>query len=590
VVDGVQPTMAIENNSQDGAAMEVDIDDHDIFVSLSNDRQRKLASTKRPKKKHQKDIKIKIKFRPRTAPFDALNNGPAEDPELRYVSPKDVMYEEIDRKHRELELEDTLSFFSETHEDQDPAFETMRKKFEEEDRKKSLAEIEKADQQGRKEIEDIVNANLQEKQAYVEKTVAAQKTRIMNEGKLRSQRLDQAIRRKSADRKREIQKGIEVFKRRHQEEVQNAVREQQKRVHQQRLSEAVAASEWAVASRQLQAQQGRELADFRARGEEVMKKMEHEYKREVEKNDAVITSKLHDLQRQEQKMQQQLSQRHQQSRQRHLQRHQQMIEQQKRKLLESSSAPEQAREGPQASTSLMDQRPELKQADALESMEHWVKDLEARGGAASRHKHRRAINSQSTARQLSVEVHNEGLRLSVILDADEKKKMPLGQRETQDFIPWGAKAYTTLEAILVGEIPTEAERVLESHPNAAELMMNQGGQVRCVVFDLRTSETTASVQRAQAVKEHEEASIRDYEAKQSELNKLVNKADAEVKRLEHLKKEQSDAVMVAEERCKDAKRMHDEFREKYSKYFAAGKSMSTSAVNGESNECQKTVT
>jgi hypothetical protein len=118
-------------------------------------------------------------------------------------------------------------------------------------------------------------------------------------------------------------------------------------------------------------------------------------------------------------------------------------------------------------------------------------------------------------------------------------------------------------------------------------MMNQGGQVRCVVFDLRTSETTASVQRAQAVKEHEEASIRDYESKQSELNKLVNKADAEVKRLEHLKKEQSELVMVAEERCKDAKRMHDEFREKYSKYFAAGKSMSTSAVNGESNECQR---
>lgn len=548
----------------------IDIDQREIdfFDSMGKNRKRRQDRTKRRKKDFIKSIRIALKVTP------SPNRSEAIDPsqEAAKIQMRDESFlSERERKQRELELEDTLSFFSETHEDQDPEFEALQKKLDEDQRMKDFDDIEKADAKGRKEIDSIITGILKEKQGELEKNVAAQKARIMNEGKLRSQRLDQAISRKSAERRREIQKGIEMYKRRHQDEVNNAMREQQKRVHQQRLTEAVARSEWAATLRNLQAQQSRELADFRARGEEVMKKMEHDYKREVERNDTLFTRKIDELQRQQQKTQQQLNIRHQQSRQRHLQRHSKLLAKRKLELSDVPTQDQKSGGTLQENSNVADQRPELKQADAIVSTQPWAEALEECGNAAARHKNRRTLNSQHAVRQLSVEIHNEGVRLAIVLDAEEKVKLGGSlSRDSQDFIPWGVKASSILEAIIFGEIPIEAKRVLDAHPNAAEFTMNQGGQVRCVIFDLRTSEETASAQRAESLKEHEETSIREFETKVSELNKLVSKADTEVKRLEHIKKEHADAVADAEQRCKDEQRRNDEFRKKYGKYFNAG--------------------
>lgn len=552
--------------------IELDSQDFDVFESMENGRKWRQGNAKPKKKNGHKSIKIKLSFSSTPAPpVDAMGSAIVDSlQELKEVEIRDTHLAESERKQRELELEDTLSFFSETHEDQEPEFEALQKKLDEEQRKKNLQDIEKEDVQGRKEIDAIITGLLKDRQGNLEMQVATQESRIKNEGKQRSQRLDQAIRRKSAERRRDIQKGIELYNRRHQEEVSNAMREQQNRVHQQRLGEAAASNEWAAALRKLQAQQSREIADYRAKGEEVMSKLEQEYKREVERNDTFVARRIEELQRQQQKMQQQLSIRYQQSRQRHLQRHLKLIEKRKLEML-ARSTPDKIGKGSRGEVNIAEQRPELKQAVAVESKEPWVHELEECGNAAARHKHRRTLNSQNTARQLSVEIHNEGVRLAVILDAEEKKKLGGSvSRDSQDFIPWGVKASSIIEAVIFGEIPIEAERVLEAHPNAAELMMNQGGQVRCAIFDLRTSESTASAQRAQAIKEYEEDSIRSYESKLAEINKLVSKADNEVKRLEHMKKKQAETVVIDEKNCKEAQKMHDDFKKKYSKYFTSG--------------------
>ena len=351
--------------------------------------------------------------------------------------------------------------------------------------------------------------------------------------------------------------------------MKSAMHEHQQRARQQRMNEAMASQEWAVAARQIQAGHGRELADFRGRGEDVMKKMRYEYQRNTDKLRKQTHDKLEELERQKQKMRLKLNAGCQQLRQRYLSRHNRKIANEKEALKGDEAEKEDIKPVEATSKPHLEDKPELKQPEPIQSEPPWVEALTERSGGAARQKHRKSQNSQHTSRQFSIEVHNEGVWICVISEGDDKKK-PTVSTQRQEFLPWGLKAYAVLESVVCGEIPQECERLLEMHPNVADTVVSQGGQIRTVLWDLRTSEATASAQRAAAMKEQEEKVVNDLEAKLAELGKLVTKSDADAKRFEMLEKEQASGLMGAEERFKEAKRIQEEFRKKYSKYFNPG--------------------
>lgn len=224
------------------------------------------------------------------------------------------------------------------------------------------------------------------------------------------------------------------------------------------------------------------------------------------------------------------------------------------------------------------QRAELHPPAPIESKQPWAEHLSDPSGAAARHKHRKNVMSQ-TARQLSLEIHNEGIWMSTVLESnsgDDKNKKTgessaaatgLGDHE---FIPWGTKAHNILTAIVCGEIPAGCERILEKHPQAAELMRLQGGQVRCIVTDMRTSLETASLQRSKSLKEQDEVQLKALEVKVTKLNQQATDAEKALHALTAREKEQTTAFLSATEEVKNAQRIQEEFKAKFKSFLGPG--------------------
>jgi len=153
-------------------------------------------------------------------------------------------------------------------------------------------------------------------------------------------------------------------------------------------------------------------------------------------------------------------------------------------------------------------------------------DFSVPSGSLIRYKRRKTVLSGSPT-QLAVEIHNEGIVIAARANSSEgnedgkvteSRKGPsrsindgshsekegtaaksgLSSGGRTSFIPWGFEARKILHSIICGEVPKgySCERIDPVGKN-----MLQGGQIRCMVTDMRVSEIVASAQRSQAVKE-----------------------------------------------------------------------------------------
>jgi hypothetical protein len=506
--------------------------------------------------------------------------------------------EEIDEE-LEQELEDSLNFFQETHEEQDPAYALYQKKIAEEERQKKLAALDKEDKSGRIDIENVIAQQLKEKQDATEYSLSKYKQRAADEEKANSQRLDQLYHQKVSSNMNKINEGIEILHRRHKRELQAAVQQHRLQAQQRRLTEQQMAAEWQTLNQQIQSKQHRQIEAFRAKGEELKQKTESDYKNEQAKIRQQYLTKMQEIESSRQKLLTKLSMQFQQLRQRYLKRHLQRIMKEKEELLNqgpivsmtsTDSMGTAAAASPMSSSgevklqtatnprelarSTLEERSELNPPSPIKSIEPWARELKVVSGAALRHKHRKGVMGQTT-RQLSIEIHNEGLWLSSVYPPSESdnnagSNKAFAERNDHEFIAWGAKSHEMLEAVVCGEIPTGVERFLERHPNASDILAAQGGQVRCVLTDLRTGDRTASVQRAACVKELEEETLKSLEVKADESNRMFMDAEKAAKEATAKEKEQENYVAAAAKELEKAKRIQEEFRNKFKHFLGPG--------------------
>lgn len=565
-------------------------------------------------------------------------------PEVPSFLEESYFDDDLDSDEEEAEMERALSFYQDAHEDQDPAFQMYERSSRIQALQKKLAEIDEADARSRHEIDDFIRQQLDEKQRTTSVSLEKYKVRVDAEQSRALQRLQQVFEQKVQSNQQRIQKGVQVLRERHAKELQAL---------QQRLQQQGQQASFPQAQAQLTAKSQRQLTEFGAKGEEVKKKTEGDYKAEIEKIRATHGARLVELSANRKKIIDKLTASFQQVRQRYLKRHLQRVMKRKERILamiqeliskncasSSICRPTDAADGasrqphpastlssPLASPSRSplrastaatasalavgspdgagalsetadrsesaaeDDKAEFRQPSPIKSVQPWVLEhfdtSETSGddqgvkssdrqcaGAAARHKHRKAISGQVT-RQLSVEIHNEGLWVSIQLHDDDASKKLDGKSSTggvdgqirrteEEFLVWGTRARSVLESITSGEIPSGYDRTLM---DSNDLL---GGQVRCVVTDLRTSEETASAQRAHATREFDSSQIAELEAKCKELLSKVNEAEAAVSKLQEKEREGAAAV---ENACSDvakAKRMQDEFMTKFRNYIGPG--------------------
>mmetsp|Transcript_30119 Transcript_30119/g.45918 ORF Transcript_30119/g.45918 Transcript_30119/m.45918 type:complete len:1314 (+) Transcript_30119:68-4009(+) len=481
-----------------------------------------------------------------------------------------------DDKAVEEAFERSLAFYAETHEDQDPKMLNMKKEKEKQRCQKELEQLAIEDKQSRKEIADIIQQQLREKQESSKKHIERLRRKAAEDEQRDLKKLLQLYNEKVSSNQNKIEHGIKLLSRRHNQEMYKQ-QQQHRQMHQQRgIPEQITNAEWAQTSQQLKEKYRRQMQEFNNKGEEVKNKCEQDYVREREKRQKSHARRKRDMEEGMEKVMARIMQSFRQQHDRYLKRHVQRINKKKNKIMAclNGMPPPSDKEATKAGAEDIykkEEREELQNPIPIKSpkyasAEH-KNNLEAATAAITRYKNRKAVLS-GISKQLGVEIHNEGLWLSSLSDkqSDGKKESSTKADNKQDsvFIPCGLEAREVLDSIVCGEIP------LQYGPDRfdfGEVLTSQGGCIKCVVTDLRTGESTASIQRAECVKEQEEEGLQELEKKVKQLTSLMAEADKNLQRAELREKECMAKLESSLKEVEKAKNSFQEFRAKYGGYF-----------------------
>lgn len=505
--------------------------------------------------------------------------------------------------------DDFLDFYSETHEEQLPTYSAFLKVRQEERLRHELAAFDQRDILGRKDIEYILNEQMKEKKASLALSLEKYVEKQRADEKRDRQRLHQLYQERTATNRRKISQTMRILQSRHKTELQTAMQQHQQQAQQRQVPEQMASAEWQSLSRNVQMKHQSQLQEFKSKGEEMKNKTNSEYEKEKKKIQQLYEQKIKNADKG--RMAQQLYTHFQQMRQRYMKRHLHRVVKERDELLktvsvlprdtppvesqepnkESSGSPQKLGSAGRKvkgskdvassnSHGLNTEKEELNPTVPYMTRPEWV-DPSAfpSSGAATRHKHRKGVMNQAK-RHLTVEVHNEGIWYAVETNAKSVEEEKRGGNEgnnsrTQshhiapedlEFIPWGIRAFSFLESVVCGEIPALFDRSKE----LVEVSASQGGQVRCIVSDLRTSEESASACRAAAVREFEEKELAGLEKKYRDLMNTVGEAEKACAAAQKDEQECMKALQTTEKEVAKATRCQDDFRNKLRNYLGPG--------------------
>jgi hypothetical protein len=462
-------------------------------------------------------------------------------------------------------LEDSLAFFQETHEEQDVAYQAALRQKEEAHIKLRWYALDQADKKGRAEIDAVIQEMLREKQIGTVASLEKYKQLAGNEEKEAMFKLRKDVNGKL----QKIKNGVMEFRRKQQKEYEQTLEKYREQAKQR--GQPMSQQEWMSAQHQLQERQQPQLQALQAKSEEYQKQLQVTYRNKADEIQKNYEQKLADIESGKQKLFAKMHSNFQQMRQRYLKRHLQKITRERNELLQRSASnqpqaaatttttkqPHVMTPREMAKYTLEEKGVELNPPNPIVSRPPWALELDAAAaaGAGQRHKHRKGVMSQ-VSRQLTVEIHNEGVWISSAEERMDKKI---------EFLPWGPKAYSFLESVVCGEMPPAYSSF--ATPESIE---QQGGQIRCILMDLRTSEETASVARAEAARQYEESILTDLEKKVHQLNEVVLQADEKTNRSLEKEKQETAVVEQAMNELEKTNQVFEKFKEKFRNFLDAG--------------------
>lgn len=515
----------------------------DTFPSL---KKQKSFSNSRSKKRSRKQQSIRISVTSDTSKPEALKSavsvGSDSIPQGTKATlspnelqpPREVRFypeHEDDTSQYERDFEESLEFFGETHEEQDPVYIESRRSKDESRLKLELANIKKEYEAGVMKINEVITSQIKEKQANVEKTLPQLVTNQSLEEQRDLRRLKEAYVQKLKLHSSKVSESIQRMTAHHSKEMQKAHLQHRQQAQQRGIPQEVASSEWGPLAQRLQAKQQQQMKDFNTSGENLKKTIEAEYQREKDKYVAFYEKKRKDLQEKVQKAVARIRNSFQLQQQRYVKALTLRLKTKReelRSLLAESNVDNRAPGTDATKDNESEDNMELRSPSPVKLRVPLTADFDESNdspSASSRSRHRKIVLN-TLHKQLSVEIHNEGLWISALPekeeDSNKANEADSSGRNKCEFIPWGNKARGILYSIVCGEIPSGygSDRFDFGHAVA-----NQGGHIRCAVVDLRTSEETASAQRAVAMKKHEADCIKALEEKVEKLSRTVAEAE-----------------------------------------------------------------
>ena len=181
----------------------------------------------------------------------------------------------------------------------------------------------------RKEIAEIVQLQLKEKQESANRNMERLRAKSHSEENKDMEKLLQMYNEKSASNQAKIQHGIKLLSRRHTQEIHKQAQQHRLNAQQRGIPEQMANNEWSQMAQQLQEKHRRQLQEFDAKGEEVKKKCAQDYLRERDKRRKHHDKRRKDMELGMQKVIDRMHQNFQQLHQRYLKRHVQRINKKK---------------------------------------------------------------------------------------------------------------------------------------------------------------------------------------------------------------------------------------------------------------------
>jgi len=487
----------------------------------------------------------------------------------------------LDQDTVEKELEDSLKFFEQPHEDQDLTYTKFQKRVKRNKVADAVKKIKVEDEANRTQIELIVKQQLKEKQDNTEHTIEKYRKKIEEEYQRDLTRLQKAYQDKSRSNQAKIDQGVAVLRKRHSTDNQKLHQQHRHQSQQRQLPEQVANAEWQQITHRLRQKHQRQMAEFSAKGNDVVNKCKTEFERERVRLVKQYEKRKQDLNANRQSLYTRIYTGFQQLQQRYLKRHTHAIAKRIEALeLENTQPNENKSEtkGKRKQSARdkakcdMEERIEHRPVSPIKTAADWHKEsTHEPSGAATRHKHRKGVLTQIN-RQLSVEIHNEGIWLSELsekkVDNDKKKGSsdvtPSSEGHEKYFFPWGVTARKVLESIVCGEIPHACDSLKLNFANTAA---QNGGHVRCVMTDLRTSYATASAQRAEANIEKDMREIKKLKEKDSILRSSISDNEKETLNIEKSQLELGLKLKDTLKELEKTKLSLQSFRTKYSRYF-----------------------
>jgi hypothetical protein len=490
-----------------------------------------------------------------------------------------------------LEKEDSLAFFNETHEDQDPDCIAFVKQRERKRLEMELSRIEQEDAAGKLSVEAVLEEKCKEQNVTFQRKIEKLRSDMLAKQKLQREQLSARHKKQIEHDRDKIQQAAKWIKQKQEQEVQSLLF---KRQQAQQQGQVISEERWSQISQQLNTHHQSRVKQLRAKESELSGKSEKESKSQTVQLHEHHEKRKKDMEEFMQKLHVRFLSQQQQQRRMRLKQHEDRMKQQRQEILLKLQNHASKEVDKKMEESVNKRGNDLTSGHDIDG-EDTPKSRSSRDttadrstaatsggfGAVARQKRRKTVTT-GTPVQLALEIHNEGIVILTRNDSDKQKKNDSTGDQTDrsksesgrntEFIPWGVKARDILYSAVCGEVPLgyECDRL-----DSGGHVTLQGGQIKCMISDLRTSDETAASQRVMSKKELDKnvvsSEIVNLEKKMSELKQGKAEADHRCGRAITSEQECSDALAKAVRAYEKAGQDQLAFKRKAHRYFQAGK-------------------
>jgi len=533
------------------------------------------------------------------------------------------------------EFENSLNFYSETHEEQDPVYAAFASAKATERREAALARLEAEETEERRKYEEMVLQKAQRARTEIKAKIHTVRLHTTTKQQKQKEEMQAQFQEKRRHNEARVMQGQQIVVEKQQRDYEKAQAAMRQMCNKGNVSRDGIARKWQAMQQQLQHKASRLQAELKAKAEEMRKKtdehfslqeahLQEHHKKRIKEMEVTIRRFVEKFKIQEE-----------QASRRHSRCFEERMKWKRENVLrkfplprtppvaseESSTSPRSPSKDAVASRDNASPTSRSKSSTPTKKHHHHrhgSSSIEKREHHHSHHRHHHYhhnSHSQDTTNQayqsafhddggdsilrqkrrkgalgmqsiaLQVEVHNEGIVLmprTANSSGDSKSKGGTSEADAEAkkyhaFFAWGLKARQILHSILCGEVPDGFG--WDAIPYNGSM---QAGQVRCMVTDMRTSEELASIMRAKAAKEQEglrtkrrvATKVAELQEKVQEAQKAVSNALEEVGIAAHERSECVAALKKEEISQKEASKQLSTFKEKASGYFNADGTLS----------------